>query len=150
MVVAAEVQHAVDDRFAQVAALLGADHHVPQLTRPSRRFGAVDREGQDVGGLVETAMLAIQLPDPVRVGNLDSEMALLHIRDLESRGDRIAQLRRHIGEIEGQLGSSTRVLSSRFRRGQVVPTPLRVLAVGRDYPLHELVPHDVLATEVNE
>ena len=57
---AAQVQHAVDDRLAQVLGVLRADHDVAELARPGRRAALVDREGEHVGRLVAAAVLAVE------------------------------------------------------------------------------------------
>ena len=52
VVVAAQVEHAVDDGLDQVLGVLGADHDVAELARPGGGAGLVDREREHVGGLV--------------------------------------------------------------------------------------------------
>ena len=66
VVVARQVQHAVDGRLDQVLGVRRADHDVAELARAGGRAGAVDRERQHVGRRVDAAMLAVQLPDPLR------------------------------------------------------------------------------------
>ena len=52
VVVAAEVEHAVDRRLDQVRGVRRADDDVAELARAGGRAGAVDREREHVGGLV--------------------------------------------------------------------------------------------------
>ena len=87
MVVAAQVQHAVDDRRAQVLGVLGADHDVAQLARSSGPCGLIDRKGEHVGGAVAAPVLAVERADPPGVDELDREMA---VRDAcgRKRGER--------------------------------------------------------------
>jgi hypothetical protein len=63
VVVAAEVQNAVDDSLGQVLGLLGADHDVAKLARAGGRPVAVDREREDVGRAVTIAVIAVELVD---------------------------------------------------------------------------------------
>ena len=49
VVEAAEVEDAVDGGLDDVGAVLGADRHVPELTRAGDRPRTVDREGEHVG-----------------------------------------------------------------------------------------------------
>jgi len=63
VVVAAEVQYAVDDGLGQVLGLLRADHDVAKLARSDGRPVAVDREREDVGRAVTIAVIAVELVD---------------------------------------------------------------------------------------
>jgi hypothetical protein len=72
-----QVERAVHDGLAEVHGVLGADHDVAELARPGRGAVAVHRERQHVGGLVDLAMLAIELADPLGVDELDRDVAVL-------------------------------------------------------------------------
>ena len=61
MIVAAEVEDAVDDGLGDVVAALGADDDVAELARARGRAGFVEGERENVGGLVEAAVLAVEL-----------------------------------------------------------------------------------------
>ena len=74
---AAEVKGAVHGCLGHVGAVLGADRHVSQLARARGRAGAVDRKGEHVGRRVHTAVVAIQLADPLLVDQLDGDVAAL-------------------------------------------------------------------------
>ena len=102
VVVAAEVEDAVDGGLGHVAAVLGADRDVAELARAGDRAGAVDREGEHVGRLVLAAVLAVELADPLRVDDLDRQVAVLHPGRRERRLDRPAQLLRDVAEVEAQ------------------------------------------------
>ena len=100
VVVAAQVEHAVHHGLGQVLGVLRADHHVAQLARPGRRAALVHGEGQHVGGPVDAAVLAVQRADPLRVHELDREVAVLDAGRGE-RGQRgSAQLLGHVDEVE--------------------------------------------------
>ena len=140
VVVAAEVEDAVDRRLGQVGGVLGADHHVAQLARAGDRSGPVDREREHVGRLVEPAVLAVELADPLARRPARPRGAPRRRRPpAERRGGRRPQLGRDVREVDGPAGSI----------GSLAASPL-VLAVGGDDPLHELVADDVLAAEPDE
>jgi hypothetical protein len=77
VVVSAEVEYSVHDRFGEVASVLGADHDVAELARPGGKPALVDRKRQHVGGTVDPAVLAVELADPIRVDERDGEVPLL-------------------------------------------------------------------------
>ncbi|MGH2742173.1 MAG: hypothetical protein ACRDN8_06740, partial [Thermoleophilaceae bacterium] len=58
--------------------VLGADHHVPQLTRARRRAGPVHRERQDVGGPVDPPVAPVLLADLLGRDERDGQVALGH------------------------------------------------------------------------
>ncbi len=60
VVVAQQVQHAVDRGPHEVVGVLGADHHVAELARPGGAAVAVDREREHVGWRVDAAVLAVE------------------------------------------------------------------------------------------
>ena len=76
MVVAGQMQHPMHDRLGEILRVLGADHHIPKLSRPRGRPHLVDRERQNVRGRVEPPVLAIQLTDPPLANKLDSHVRL--------------------------------------------------------------------------
>jgi hypothetical protein len=65
VVVAAEMEHAVNHCLDQVLGALRADHHIAQFPRPRNRPSLIDREGEDIGRLIEPAVLAVQALDLV-------------------------------------------------------------------------------------
>lgn len=71
------MQHAVDDGLDEIRRVLGADHDVSELARPGDRLIRVDRERQDVGGAVLSAMLAVQLADALGADQLDRQVPIL-------------------------------------------------------------------------
>ena len=85
-------------------------------------------------GSSRLAVLAVELADPVLVDELDREVAVVDPGRAERRLHRRAQLGRDVEQVDGQLGVCA----------------LRVLAVGGDDPLDELVADDVLAAEADE
>ena len=93
MVVAAEVQDAVDDGLDQVAAVLGADDDVAELARAGDGSRLVDRERQDVGRRVAAAVLAVELADPLFVDELDRDVAVLDAGRRKRRLGRAPQAR---------------------------------------------------------
>ena len=100
VVVAAQVQHAVDDRLGQVLGVLWADHDVSKLARPGGGTGLVDREGQHVRGPVDAAVLAVQLEHPARRHELDRQVPVLDARRREGRERGPAQLVGHVDEVD--------------------------------------------------
>ena len=76
-----------------------ADRHVAQLARAGGRPGAVEREGEHVGGRVPSAVLAVELADPRGVDQLDRDVAVGDARRRQRRRHRVAQLGRHVGEV---------------------------------------------------
>jgi hypothetical protein len=74
------VQHGL----AQVLGALRADRDVADLSRPLGRAGAVNREREDVGGLVEAAVLAVQLADALLRDELDRDVPVVD----PARGER--------------------------------------------------------------
>ena len=127
----------MDGRLGEVVGVLGADDDVAELARAGRRAGAVDREREHVGGLVAAAVVAVELADPLRVDELDREVAVVDPGRARAPPRPRRAARRDVGEVE--LSVNSRVLSRS-----------RVLAVGGDDPLHELVADDVLAAEADE
>jgi hypothetical protein len=92
VVVAAQVQHAVHDGFGQILGVVGADHHVAKLARPRHRSRLVQREGEHVGGLVASPVLAVERLDALGVDQLNREMPVLDARGGKRRQRRRAQL----------------------------------------------------------
>ena len=76
MVVAAQVKDAVDGRLDEVRGVLGTDHDVAELARAGSATGRVDREREDVGGLVLAPVVAVQIADPRLADQLDREVPL--------------------------------------------------------------------------
>jgi len=74
VVVAAQVKHAVHDGFDQVLRVLGADDDIAQLAWSGDGVVLVDREGEDVGGLVLATVIAVELVDPLLVDQLDRQV----------------------------------------------------------------------------
>ena len=97
MVVAAEVKHPVDDGFAQVAALLGADDDVAELARSARGRGFVDREREDVCRPVDVPVLPVQLPHPVRGDDLYPDVTVADSGGEERSANGLTKLLRHVG-----------------------------------------------------
>jgi hypothetical protein len=81
---AGQVQCSVQHGLAQVLGALRADRDVADLARPLGRAGAVDREREDVGGLVAAAVLAVQLADPLLGDELDGDVPVVD----PARGER--------------------------------------------------------------
>ena len=109
VVVAAEVKHAVDGRLDDILGVLGADHDVAKLARAGDVAGAVDRERQDVGGLVLAPVLAVQLGDPLRADELDRQVAVAHAgRARAPRETASRRSPRHVGEVDQGLGLPSR------------------------------------------
>jgi hypothetical protein len=77
VVVAAEVEDAVHDGLGQVLCVVRADDDVSQLARLDGRPGLINREGQHVGGLVASPVLAVELRDPRGIYQLDGEVPVL-------------------------------------------------------------------------
>ena len=77
MVVAAQVQDAVDDGLAQITRVLGTDHHVSQLARANGEARLVDGKGQHVRGRVASPVAAIELRDAFGVDEGDRQMAVV-------------------------------------------------------------------------
>ena len=90
---AAQVQHAVHDRLAQVLGVLGADHHVAELGRP-----AVDREGEDVGGLVADRCSRLS----ARIRPVDQRDGQVPVLDPARRQGRTAGARSSSGASRGR------------------------------------------------
>jgi hypothetical protein len=93
VVVAGEVEHAVDDGLDQVLGVLRADDDIAKLAWPGRRPILVDRERQDVGRLVLAAVVAVQLVDVLLVDELDRQVAIGYAGGLESRLRRAPEAR---------------------------------------------------------
>ena len=100
MVVAAQVQHAVDDRFAQIVRVFGTDHDISKLPRSDGRARFVDGKGQHVGGPVVSSVGAIELTHALPVDKGDRQMALAHPRGRERGECRLSQLGRSVDEVE--------------------------------------------------
>ena len=78
---AGQVQHAVHDRLDEVGRVLGADDDVAELARAQRvAVVLVDREGEDVGRPGLAALGQVELGDPLRVDELDRDVAVLDAR----------------------------------------------------------------------
>ena len=67
------------DRRGHVGGQLGADDDVAQLQRAGRigRGRPVDGEGEHVGAGVASAVLAVELADPLWLDELDRQVPLL-------------------------------------------------------------------------
>ena len=104
----------------------------PSSRGPATGPGAVEREGEHVGRGVPAAVLAVELPDPVGVDDLDREVAVVDPGRGERRRDRVAQLGRDVAQV------------NRHPRAAVC------CVVGGDDPLDQLVADDVLAAEADE
>jgi hypothetical protein len=100
VVVAAQVQHAVHHGLAQVVAVLGTDHDVPQLSRAQRRSGFIDGEGEHVCGLVACSVLAVEPADAPGVDERNGQVALLDAGRCRGGKRGCAQLGRRVDEIE--------------------------------------------------
>ena len=100
MVVAAQMQHAVDDGLAQITRLLGTDHHVSQLPRANGRARLVDGKGQHVRGRVASPVAAVQLGDAFGVDEGDRQMAVVYSRGRQGGERDAAQLGGRVDEIE--------------------------------------------------
>ena len=74
------MQDAVDDGLAEVVRLLRADHDVAELAGTGRGTGFVDREGEHVGGLVDSAVAAVQATDVLGGDQLDGQVTLVDPR----------------------------------------------------------------------
>jgi hypothetical protein len=84
VVVAAQVQHAVDHGLRHVLGVLGADHDVAQLARAEAFAGLVDGKREDVGRAVDPAVLAVEPVDLVRVDEGDRKVAVGDTGGVES------------------------------------------------------------------
>jgi hypothetical protein len=93
VVVAGQMENAVDHGLDQVLRVLRADDDVAQLARAGDGLVLVDREREDVGGLVLPAMLAVQLLDAGLVDELDREVAVADARRCERRLGRAPEAR---------------------------------------------------------
>ena len=102
MVVAAEVEDAVDRRLGDVGAPRRVDRDVAELARAGHGSEFVDREGEDVGRFVLAPVLAVELADPLGVDDLDREVAVVDPGGRQRRRDRVAQIRGDVGEVEAQ------------------------------------------------
>jgi hypothetical protein len=103
VVVAAQVQHAVDDGLLDVGGVLGTDHHVAQLARANRRARPVDGKREDVGGLVLAAVVAVQLADPLLAYQLDRQVPV-----------QAGGAKRCLGDAEELRGGCLDLAQSRF------------------------------------
>src|SRR5947209_5305072 len=87
------MEDSVHSRLVQVMCVLGADHHVTELRGfASELVWVVDREGEDICGLVEAAIFAIQGPDVVGSHERDRQMAVRDADGGERRGGGVAEL----------------------------------------------------------
>ena len=102
----------MNNRLAQVAALFGTDHHVPEFPRPLGGPWAIDREREHVGGAIHPSVLAIEIADSLRVHYLHREVTVLDASCFERRRNRLAQLRWDIGEIDVQSSCGSRSANS--------------------------------------
>ena len=93
MVVARQVQHAVDDSLDQILRVLGTDDDVAELARPRDGLVLVDRERQDVGGRVLAAVVAVELTNAVLAAELDRQVAVADARGRERRLRRAPEAR---------------------------------------------------------
>jgi hypothetical protein len=106
------MEDAVHGRLDDVPRVLLADHHVAQLPGAGHGAGFVDRKGENIGGLVEVAMLPVQLPDPGLGDELNGEMSLAHAGGPERcRGGR-PEVDRHVRQVEHVAQSRGRVSCS--------------------------------------
>ena len=60
-----------------VLGVLGADHHVAELTRAGGGPGPVHRKGEDVGGRVAAAVLAVERANLILAHERDGNVALI-------------------------------------------------------------------------
>lgn len=74
MVEAAQVKDAVNGGLDQVLGVLRADDDVAQLARPGNRLRPVDREREDVCGLVPAAVVAVQCANAGLVDERDRDV----------------------------------------------------------------------------
>src|SRR5262245_53362115 len=102
MVVATEVQDAVNGGLGDVIRMLRTDDDVAELARSSRRTGAIDREREHVGGRVASAVGAIELVDPVGVNQLHRQMPVADAGRRKRRPNSGLKLDRHVVEVEAQ------------------------------------------------
>jgi hypothetical protein len=93
VVIAGQVQRAVDDGLDEVLGVVRADDDIAELAWPRRRPILVDRERQDVGRLVLAAVVAVQLLDALLVDQLDRQVAIGYAGGLESRLRRAPEAR---------------------------------------------------------
>ena len=114
VVVAAEVKNAVDRRPIEIDRVLGADDDVPELAWAGDPLGPVDREGQHVGRLVATPMLAVQLADPFRRHELHGEMPFDHPRRPQGSLGRRSQPPGNVRQVQGRRGQAFLRLSRSY------------------------------------
>lgn len=100
VVVATQVQHTVHHGLTQVLAVLGADHHVPQLSRALHRSGFIDGEGEHVCGRVASSVLAVEPADALGAHESNGQVALLDAGRCHGGKRGGAQLGRRVDEIE--------------------------------------------------
>jgi hypothetical protein len=103
MVVAAKVEHAVDDGLGQILGVLRTDHDVSELARTERLARLVDREREHVRGTVDAAVLAVDALDLAGVDERDCQVAFGNARRLERRAGGLLVLRRPVYlDLDGQ------------------------------------------------
>ena len=148
VVVAAQVQHAVDDRLGQVLGVLGADHDVAELARAGRS-GSPSSTGN------ESTSVGRSMPRCSRLSSLDRASGPT-TRSPGGRRPRrprasAASTRRAAAppDVDDSISirRASRCAAGLAERRRLL---LGVLVVGRDDPLHELVPDHVLAAEAHE
>ena len=139
VVVAAEVQDAVDGRLDHVGAVLGADRHVAQLARAG--VGPAPSSGKARTSVGASLPRCSRFSSRIRAASTSSTARWPSVdrRGAQRRRHGVAQLGGHVGEVNATSGG-----------GRSSLPPLGVLAVGRDDPLHQLVADDVLAAEADE
>src|SRR5262249_5174788 len=76
VVVAAEVKRPVYGGLGHVRGLLGTDEHVAELTGTCVISVIVDRESEDVGGLVDAAGRIVERPHPAVADDLHPDVAV--------------------------------------------------------------------------
>jgi hypothetical protein len=77
VVIAAQVEHAVNHGLDQIVCVLRADHDVTQFSRPRGGARLVDWKGQYVGREIATPVVSVQLRDAPLVDELDGEVAVV-------------------------------------------------------------------------
>ena len=107
MVVAAQVQHAVDHGLLQIGRLRRADHHVAELARARRGADPVHREREHVGGPFIASVLMVQSGD---LGGRDESDGEVPVGDAR-RGQRRAS-----GNLEGPVPPDDLYLDQAFLR----------------------------------
>jgi hypothetical protein len=103
VVVAAQMQDAVNGRLDHVSGVRCANNHVTKLARTGDALGAVDRKRKNVGGAVSSAVRAVQFPDPLGADQLDGEVTFTDVGGPKGRANGVAELSRNVGEVDGTV-----------------------------------------------